>query len=94
MVKEGVPYSEESLGKNLYLRTFSETTEDSELKWHWDPEDRVIYPQHPTDWMIQRDNSLPENLSSAIQISAGEWHRLIKGTGDLKLKIYKAKKDI
>ena len=86
---ESVPYKEESIGGNFYLREFSQNTEDGELKWHWDKEDRIIYPQHPTDWMIQIDNQFPQEISSAVQIPAGEWHRLIKGTGDLKLKIYK-----
>lgn len=94
MVIRENPYTEEHLGGNLYTRTFSQETLDEELKWHWDQEDRIIYPQHPTDWMIQLDNKLPEKISSAILIPAGEWHRLIKGTGDLRLKIQKEKKDI
>lgn len=84
-----IPYSEESLGDNTYLRSFSEETLAEELKWHWDQEDRVIYPQHPTDWMFQMDNCLPEKISKSFVIPAGEWHRIIKGTGSLTLKIEK-----
>lgn len=86
------PYSEESLGNNFYTRTFSENTLDEELKWHWDEEDRVVHPMHPTDWMFQMDNHLPEKISGPIFIPAGEWHRLIRGSGSLELKIHK--KDI
>lgn len=83
------PYSEEDLGENVYIRTFSEETLNEELKWHWDQEDRVVHPLHPTDWMIQMDNNLPEKITKSIFIPAGEWHRVIKGTGSLTVKIVK-----
>ena len=83
MVIRENPYSEESLGENSYIRTFSEDTLEEELKWHWDEEDRIVQPLHPTDWMFQMDNNLPESISKNILIPAGEWHRIIKGTGSL-----------
>ena len=83
------PYSEEDLGENIYIRKFSEETLNEELKWHWDQEDRVVHPLHPTDWMFQMDNELPKKIEETIFIPAGKWHRLIKGTGDLVLRIYK-----
>jgi hypothetical protein len=43
-----------------------------------------------TDWKIQLDNSLPTSLNESIFIKRHEWHRVIKGTGTLKLKIYKS----
>lgn len=92
MVIRENPYTEEDLGENFYLRTFSEDTLNEELKWHWDEEDRVVHPMHPTDWMFQLDNNLPQKISSTILIPAGEWHRIIKGTGDLTLKIVKVPK--
>ena len=94
MVTEEVPYSEESLGNNLYLRTFSENTPDTELKWHWDEEDRTISLVHigqvqETDWMFQMDNELPKKIEESIFIPAGKWHRLIRGTRNLTLRIEK-----
>ena len=89
MVIRENPYSEEDLGENTYIRTFSEDTLDEELKWHWDEEDRVVHPLHPTDWMFQLDNQLPEKITKTTFIPAGEWHRIIKGTGDLSVKIVK-----
>jgi hypothetical protein len=89
MVIRENPYSEENLGENTYIRTFSESTLDEELKWHWDEEDRVVDPLQPTDWMFQLDNQLPEKITKTTFIPAGEWHRIIKGTGDLSVKIVK-----
>jgi len=89
MVIREHPYSEEDLGENTYIRTFSEDTLDEELKWHWDEEDRVVHPLHPTDWRIQMDNQLPEKIAKATVIPAGEWHRIIKGTGSLSVKVVK-----
>jgi hypothetical protein len=89
MVTEGVPYAEENLGEDTYIRTFSENTLDEDLKWHWDEEDRVVHHLHPTDWMFQLDNQLPEKITKTTFIPAGEWHRIIKGTGDLSVKVVK-----
>lgn len=93
MVIRENPYSEELLGENSYIRTFAEDTLDEELKWHWDEEDRIVQPLHPTDWMFQMDNSLPESISKDILIPAGEWHRIIKGTGSLSIKVQKIQKE-
>lgn len=84
-----LPFKEENLQENVVLRTFSEETLNEELKWHWDAEDRIIYPQHKTDWQIQIDNQLPEVIISVVMIKAGEWHRVIKGSGSLTVKIEK-----
>ena len=86
------PYTEESLGDNIYLRVFSEDTLDEELKWHWDEEDRTVTPIRETDWKFQRDNRLPQSMNGEIFIPAGEWHRVIKGTGNLLLRVHKIKK--
>jgi hypothetical protein len=39
--------------------------------------------------MFQLDNQLPEKITKTTFIPAGEWHRIIKGTGDLSVKIVK-----
>lgn len=86
------PYTEEELDKNIYLRVFSEDTLDEELKWHWDEEDRIITPIRETDWKFQMDNRLPQPIEGEIFIPAGEWHRVIKGTGALLLRVHKIRK--
>lgn len=92
MVREEVPYTEDNLGDNSYTRTFSEDTLEEDLKWHWDEEDRIVHPLHPTDWEFQMDNQLPEKISKSIFIPAGEWHRIIKGSGNLSVKVVKITK--
>lgn len=82
------PYSEEK-HNNFVVRTFSQNLDENELKWHKDREDRVVVPMHETNWMFQRENQLPEKISKEIKIKANEWHRVIKGDGDLTVKIYK-----
>lgn len=73
------------------IRTFAEIIPEEELKWHWDEEDRLINPTHDTDWQFQFDDKLPMRMSSNEQIfiPKGVYHRIIKGTGDLSLKIVK-----
>ena len=83
------PYDERQVSENTKIRTFLETVEDSELKWHTDNEDRLIKPTHKTNWMVQLDNELPQKLSEnhEILIPKGVYHRLIKGVGNLKIKV-------
>lgn len=73
------------------VRLFSATVHPEELQWHWDEEDRLVTPVHETDWMFQLDNELPRYLTKDVSvfISAGTWHRLLKGSGDLKLDVLK-----
>lgn len=82
------PYFEEK-HKNFVVRTFSEKLDEDELKWHVDEEDRLVVPVNETNWLFQRENELPEPINGPIKIRSGEWHRVIKGDGDLVVKIYK-----
>jgi hypothetical protein len=36
------------------------------------------------------ENKLPQDLNIPVFIERGEWHRLIKGKGELRIKIVKA----
>lgn len=94
MVIREHPYTEKKIEDNVFLRTFSDDTLEEELKWHWDEEDRKITlvhvgPAQKTDWMFQMDNELPRRIEETVFIPAGKWHRLIKGKGDLTLRIQK-----
>ena len=71
------------------VRLFSQEIDESELMWHRDEEDREIISILKTDWKIQLENKLPTDLNSSVKIKAGEWHRLIKGNGNLEIKIVK-----
>lgn len=82
------PYSE-TKEKNYVIRTFSQNLDEDELKWHRDRENRLVIPMHETDWLFQRENHLPEPIVGKILIKEGEWHRVLKGTGDLTVKVFK-----
>lgn len=84
-----LPFVETDLGGNVYLREFSQDTDSGEFVWHRDREDRIVEAVGETDWMVQLDDELPVRLDGRVLIPMGVYHRLIKGTGDLKIKITK-----
>lgn len=84
-----LPFIEEKIDENVFIRTFSKDTESSEFVWHRDREDRIIESIGETNWKIQIDNELPKEISSSVFIPKEIYHRLIKGDGELKLKVIK-----
>jgi hypothetical protein len=84
-----LPFIEEKIGENLFIRTFKQETDSGELAWHRDFEDRIIESIEETDWGFQLDNQLPIRISGKIYIPKGVYHRLIKGDRDLKIKLQK-----
>lgn len=88
----GKPYIDLEVTDDYILRQFNESIDPIELLWHRDDEDRVVEIIGETDWQLQLDNSLPTSLQERIFIPRHEWHRVIKGTGTLTLKIYKNEK--
>ena len=70
-------------------RYFSKEVNQEELVWHRDIEDRLVISVELTDWLIQLEGELPTILNSIIKIDKSRWHRLIKGSGDLNIKIIK-----
>lgn len=86
-----LPFTEIKKTNSLLVRKFDKDISEQELKWHWDEEDRIIRPLKETNWKFQFDNCLPQNIEGEIKINKGEWHRLIKGSGDLEIEIQKLK---
>ena len=84
-----LPFQETKLSNNEFIRVFSQDTDSGEFMWHRDREDRIIESIVETDWMIQIDNELPK-LIDKVLIPMGVYHRVIKGTGDLKIKLIKS----
>ena len=82
------PYTDLERTDNYIVREFSQNIDPIELMWHRDDEDRTIEILGETDWAIQLDNSLPTSLNDRIFIKRHQWHRVIKGTGNLLLKIH------
>ena len=82
------PYKDKK-SKDFIIREFSSDTPTFELVWHRDKKDRVVQAMHDTDWMFQMDNEVPKRLSeNKLFIPKETYHRLLKGTGNLKVKIY------
>jgi hypothetical protein len=84
------PYTDLLVTSEYIIREFDENIDPIELMWHQDDENRMIEAIESTDWLVQLDNQLPIFMTQPIFIPRHEWHRTIKGTGKLKIKIYKS----
>ena len=87
------PYKDLEVTDEYIIREFDDNIDPIELMWHRDDEDRVVEIIEPgKGWKIQFENELPWDLEQnmSVCILRHEWHRVIKGTETLKLKIYKS----
>lgn len=84
-----LPFKENKINESTSIRKFHQNTDSGEFVWHRDREDRIIEALYETDWMIQIDNELPKKIEGKIKIPKGIYHRLIKGNGNLKIKVKK-----
>lgn len=87
----GRPYKDIEVNKDYVIREFDDGIDPIELMWHRDAEDRLIEPLMANNWGFQYDNELPIPLTKnkPLKIGKYEWHRVIKGDGNLLLKITK-----
>ena len=86
----GRPYTNLSITRNCIIREFTSDVDAEELVWHQDDEERVVTVLEVGEgWQFQYDNELPWVLEvgSTLFIERHEWHRVIKGTGNLVIKI-------
>ena len=83
-----LPFIQEKF-ENHIIRTFSKDVETDELKWHFDNENRKVTILEGTDWEFQMDDELPVILkpNTVITIPKGIYHRIKRGSTDLKIKI-------
>ena len=86
------PHTDIEITDEYIIREFGGDVDPIELMWHRDDEDRTIEIVGDTDWKVQLDNCLPSSLQERIFIPRHEWHRVIKGDDNLKLKIHKLKR--
>ena len=84
------PYTDIEITNEYTIREFDENIDPVELLWHRDDENRTIEIIGNTDWQLQLEDQLPTSLNEPIFIPKHVWHRAIKGTGKLRLKIYKS----
>jgi hypothetical protein len=83
------PYTNIETTDEYIIRKFDENIDPVELMWHMDNEDRLVEALESTDWLVQLDDSLPILLDKPIFIPKHVYHRTIKGTGPLLVKIKK-----
>jgi len=86
--EDKLPFAQEE--KNgIKIRLFKESINSGELKWHFDKQDRKVKVVKSNNWMLQMDNDIPKPLKEGqtIFIPKGVYHRVIKGQGDLIVKI-------
>ena len=84
------PYTDQKLDDGAFIRTFDENLNEEELIWHRDRKDREIAVLSGGGWQLQMDNRLPQDLKAGnlYYINKEEYHRLIKGNGTLRIKIW------
>ena len=82
------PYTQIKKG-NTILRTFSPNVMSEELVWHRDKKDRVVEVVDGNGWFFQMDNEIPKEMKKGdvFEIKAETYHRILKGTTPLKVKI-------
>ena len=83
------PFKQIDITEGVFVREFSSNVDPEELVWHRDQEDRLITVTESVGWHIQRDNKMPVEMKAGDQffIPALEWHKVIKGTGNLLIEV-------
>ena len=76
--------------RNGRVRVFRENVREEDLIWHRDLKDRSLHVLEGNGWKLQRDNEEPMDLleGHSYSIDKMEYHRVIKGEGDLVVRIY------
>jgi len=82
-------YNDQSITEKKFIRTFTETVDDTDLVWHRDHNDRLIKIINGENWQLQYENDMPITLvnEQIYYIPKNEYHRLIKGHNDLVIEI-------
>jgi len=80
------PYQELKTFDFIY-RKFTQDVDEQQLVWHRDQNDREVAVVGDTDWQFQLEDCIPQKLQDKIFIPKNTYHRLIKGTQDLDLRI-------
>lgn len=84
-----MPYVDKKLNNKEILRTFKKDVVNEELVWHRDRNNRIVEVLEGEGWEIQLEDRLPELLEKGKEyvIPAYTFHRIKRGTTDLKLRI-------
>ena len=85
------PFKEKQIAENVFLRYFNHNVLSEELIWHRDREDRIVEVIQSDNWYFQKDDQVPFKLEEGMKFSIEkmQYHRLLRGKGDLVIKITK-----
>jgi len=86
-----LPFEEEQISDNVFVRTFSADVDEMDLIWHTDKENRFIKVLEGNGWQFQYDEELPFEMTDGLgfPVMKGQIHRVIKGVGPLKIELHK-----
>ena len=86
-----LPFEEEKIKDNIFIRTFSTDVDEMDLIWHTDKENRFIKVLEGNGWQFQYDEELPFEMTEGLgfPVMKGQIHRVIKGLGPLKIELHK-----
>jgi len=86
-----LPFEEEQISDNIFIRTFSADVDEMDLIWHTDKENRFIKVLEGNGWQFQYDEELPFEMTEGLgfPVMKGQIHRVIKGLGPLKIELHK-----
>ena len=86
-----LPFEEEQISDNIFIRTFSADVDEMDLIWHTDKENRFIKVLEGNGWQFQYDEELPFEMTDGLgfPVMKGQIHRVIKGIGPLKIELHK-----
>ena len=86
-----LPFEEEKIKDNIFIRTFSTDVDEMDLIWHTDKENRFIRVLEGNGWQFQYDEELPFEMTDGLgfPVMKGQIHRVIKGNGPLKIELHK-----
>ena len=86
-----LPFEEEKIKDNIFIRTFSVDVDEMDLIWHTDKENRFIKVLEGNGWQFQYDEELPFEMTDGLgfPVMKGQIHRVIKGVGPLKIELHK-----
>lgn len=82
-------WKQTAINARRFRRVFEQHVHDDELVWHRDRKDRTVLVIESNGWKYQADNKLPVELKpgDTLHINALEYHRIIKGSGNLVVEI-------
>lgn len=82
-------WKQTDINARRFRRVFEQHVEDTELVWHRDRKNRTVQIIQSDGWKYQADNQIPVEIKpgDTLCIAALEYHRIIKGRGDLIVEI-------